>query len=665
MKWNSGKIVLGILLVGILIMGLRNTAAAQDLNLLNLGVNYGANLVYNLTGGAPPAREVADKTASVLVVLGYITAGILVLLGWFLDFALNLGNQVISLPLVQVGSQVVLGFANLGFVLAIIVMAFATIFRVQSYAMKQTLWKLIVAALLVNFSLVIAGGFISVSNSFTNYFQSQSTGTTLATGLAGVLNPQNFLDTTGVSDLSLKSLFDGLTGLFKFIASLFFIIVFSFIIILTFFTLVIMLFIRAIYLGILLVLMPIIWLAWIFPATQKHWQKWWNEFIRWNFFAPAVLFFIFLIIKTGNRMNEMTQTLNTNASDPDFQRAFANMTINTNFFQYAAQSVIGCGLLLGGLYAANSLGITFASTAYGWAQSAGKGVGAWMGRKGVRLGTWPLRTETGTKLRQKLETMGAGRGVLGRLATLPARKVGEWTSRLSETPAKYIDDAEKEADKLSPKERAHRWFTLNAPEKFGYLESLRKSGDLDALIDAGVPVSEIVKTIEQGQRLYKKRGKNISEVAPVLDPGVAQAIQDKKYGDAETKLTSYLKEMSPAKWSKAQWRDMIKGYFKGNLTQSEWDSSMMPVIARSIINSAPAEGITSMYKSLKEAERDAVHTEMVKAIPGADHASRVANLKAAGKTQLAKFFESNLAADMGLTLEGVGRQVPPLPFSTA
>ena len=88
-----------------------------------------------------------------------------------------------------------MSFTNLGFVLAIIVIAFATIFRIQSYAMKQVLWKLIVAALLVNFSLVIAGAFINIADNVTSSFNNKilgASGVGLSTKLAGVLNTQFF-----------------------------------------------------------------------------------------------------------------------------------------------------------------------------------------------------------------------------------------------------------------------------------------------------------------------------------------------------------------------------------------------------------------------------------------------------------------------------------------
>src|SRR4030042_2731650 len=159
--------------------------------------------------------------------------------------------------MVHTGWQIVLNFANLGFVLAIIVIAFSTIFRRESYAMKQTLWKLIVAALLVNFSLTIAGAFISVSNIFTDFFLQNLNGKSISDGLMGVLNPQALIE---VEDASAWDILTGMFSyLFKYIASLLFVIVFNFIIILTFFALFIMLLIRAIMLGLLLVIMPIVW----------------------------------------------------------------------------------------------------------------------------------------------------------------------------------------------------------------------------------------------------------------------------------------------------------------------------------------------------------------------------------------------------------------------
>lgn len=98
------------------------------------------------------------KSANIIVqAMAAVAATAISLTAYLIEWAIEWGQDVLNLSIVKEGWNIVLNFANLGFVLAIIVIAFATIFRVESYALKQTLWKLIVAAILVNFSLFIAG----------------------------------------------------------------------------------------------------------------------------------------------------------------------------------------------------------------------------------------------------------------------------------------------------------------------------------------------------------------------------------------------------------------------------------------------------------------------------------------------------------------------------
>src|SRR5262249_14801468 len=82
--------------------------------------------------------------------------GFLIMLAAMLTQAiLGLNNHVFDSPAVQSGFSVALAFANLGFVLAIIVIAIATILRNHTYGIKELFWKLVVMAILVNFGLVI------------------------------------------------------------------------------------------------------------------------------------------------------------------------------------------------------------------------------------------------------------------------------------------------------------------------------------------------------------------------------------------------------------------------------------------------------------------------------------------------------------------------------
>ena len=336
--------------------------------------------------------EVAHQVGVIAYIIGNMFGRILAITAWFVDFAVRLGNNVIDMGVVRLGWQIVLNFTNLGFVLAIIVIAFATIFRLESYALKQTLWKLIVAALLVNFSLVIAGAFISVSNSTTNIFLQATTVDNLSNALANTVSPQRFSLTIPPGVAGADSWLNPknwarntLANAVAVLAGLIFSIIFTFLAILVFFALFLMLLMRVIALVFLLILSPLAWLFWIFPYTQQYWKKWWTEFLRWNFFAPIVLFFVYLTVATAAGLDKMTSSMGASASDA--AKAFEKTTmVSEGFIGHAAQLFIILGMLFGGLYVANQFGIAGGGLAYGWAQGAGKGFGRWAGRAPLKVG---------------------------------------------------------------------------------------------------------------------------------------------------------------------------------------------------------------------------------------------------------------------------------------
>lgn len=328
--------------------------------------------------------------------------------GWLIEIFLKFNMDVINLPTVMLGWEIMLNIANLGFVLAIIIIAFATIFRMETYAMKQTLWKLVVAALLVNFSLIIAGGLIETSHIFSNFFIDKATPTfgsqqngikSFAATLTNSLAPQKLLQIkdakeagAGFKDLMKKAAGDPAI----IIISMAFIFVFTLLGALVFLAIAVMLLIRFVALGILLILAPIVWLFWIFPSTKHLWNQWWEKFIRWTFFAPITLFFLYLVIKTNEQKEKyFSDVLGAGNSPPagDVARILNDYLLMRNPAQVLGEMVIMLGLMVGGLIVANKMSITFSSTAINWASGAGKWTGTAVGRKGLQWGTAPLRAK--------------------------------------------------------------------------------------------------------------------------------------------------------------------------------------------------------------------------------------------------------------------------------
>src|SRR3989344_1353644 len=103
-------------------------------------------------------------------VIGFLAGFLIMLVMMILEYALELNSTIFQLPAVQIGWTLVRDVANMGFVLGIIVISFATILRSQTYGVKQLLVKLIIAAGAVNLSLSIAGVFLDIAGIPTQYF---------------------------------------------------------------------------------------------------------------------------------------------------------------------------------------------------------------------------------------------------------------------------------------------------------------------------------------------------------------------------------------------------------------------------------------------------------------------------------------------------------------
>ncbi len=64
---------------------------------------------------------------------------------------------------------------NIFFILALIIIAMATLFRIDSYKYRDLLVQLIIAALLINFSLVIAQAVLGLADTVQAQFFADKT----------------------------------------------------------------------------------------------------------------------------------------------------------------------------------------------------------------------------------------------------------------------------------------------------------------------------------------------------------------------------------------------------------------------------------------------------------------------------------------------------------
>ena len=515
------------------------------------------------------AASVVGKLAFFVSYLVGLIGGVVIMFEiWVLQILLHIGSQIINSPVVKNGFPVTLAVANLTFVLGIIVVAIMTIVRSQTYGMKQILWKLIVMAILINFGLVIAGPILGFADGLTSFFLNSidpgkgedpaASMKNFASAIAGALNPQKGVVVTKESIDKNRGEIKELSGAFTSgasfgklvtpLVSVFFSMWTVLIMVIVLGALVIMMAIRYVYIGILLVLLPLAWASWVFPSFRQYNEKWWNKFLSQAFFAPAVVFFLWLALMTSKGMAGMIPEHLT----PALGRTDGVLGALSQFFTglfsgiltQAMQAFIIVGIMVGGLIVAQTLGIHFASAAIGAAKGASKAFGGYVGRRGTggvarRLTTPPPERKGWRNALQKVNPMhwlrkGAQSGLVKKTGV--TRELAAYGARTSGG-----QNVRKRAEALLKKAKDP---TLSPEEA----ERTKREG-LDLMATAEKQAMEnpnLMRSLLAGAGLVKAKSPGFGNVSTEelkkqgFDASAAATAEDRKrIEDSEVKLDSH------------------------------------------------------------------------------------------------------------------------------
>ena len=316
------------------------------------------------------------------------------------SFALQL-NETVANPgvntIADIGWRISRDIANLGFVLLTVIMAFTTIIRVQSYGAKKLLLNLIIAAIVVNFSFLIAGTLIDFSNTLTYFFIGRITpggwgGTGTGPGgltevLANAFGPQKFMleesDDPIPPDPSEEE-----SGLVTFgvavlssIAGLFFIVFFTLLATIVLLMLAAMFIVRYVVLTFLLVLAPLAWLFWVFPGLKSYNAQWWSNFWKYTFFAPAASFFVYLSLVAAENLSNGKYNAQISSIGGGLPGMLGKIA------QEGTQLIVVAGLMIGAITVAQKMGIEGASIANKAKDGLMKGAKTYAKNRATNLGT--------------------------------------------------------------------------------------------------------------------------------------------------------------------------------------------------------------------------------------------------------------------------------------
>lgn len=238
-----------------------------------------------------PALGQNSISQSVLTFLGWILLPIINFLGnmllVFIDILINFFSytEFIDTPAVQLGWVIVRDLANMIIVVGLIIIAFATVFRVQQYSASKLLVRLVIAAFFVNFSLLVTGLLIDfgqvIMMTFVNNFRDLAAGNlTVGLGIESMLKVATGAANPALDTGTLGSTFSAM------LLAIVLLLVASGVVL----VFIVVLLQRVLYLWMLAIFSPIAWVAPLIPGGASWGSRWWDLFLKQVFIGPLLAF---------------------------------------------------------------------------------------------------------------------------------------------------------------------------------------------------------------------------------------------------------------------------------------------------------------------------------------------------------------------------------------
>lgn len=301
----------------------------------------------------------AGISDAVATFMGWIVYGIVWALGHLLTLMMNVlvwiaqWSNFINAPAVVSGWKIVRDICNMFFVVIMLIIAFATILRVKDYTYEKLLPKLIIMAILINFSKMICGLLTDVSQvvmlTFVNSFKDVG-----GTNLTNILGLDTLMAIDGKGG---DSEADNITA-WSIMGSYVLALVYVIIALITIVTMVVMLAVRIVMIWIYVVLSPLAYLLGAFPAGKKYASEWWKEFTKNLIVGPVLAFFIWLSFAALGTQDAVSSSgIKTDTpTDSEFSQGGSSALTEAGSPDNMLNFVISIAMLYGGLTVAKSIG---------------------------------------------------------------------------------------------------------------------------------------------------------------------------------------------------------------------------------------------------------------------------------------------------------------------
>nr|MBD3359316.1 hypothetical protein [Candidatus Buchananbacteria bacterium] len=286
--------------------------AAVTIGQALLGAGQSAAKAKVKEGAAELGKSIVTNAWTVIIrglvfLIGVLTqlCGELVILLMEVIVWISMYNRFIDNPYVNEGWVILRDLVNMFFILGLLFIAFVTVLKIEKYQWNKLLARLLIMAILVNFSKTICGLIIDFFQvlmiTFVNAYKDISAGN-IFKGLA-------MTDWFRIAEDPIGALEDkidwneGLTMIAASILGLIYTVV-TLIVLLIF---CIILAFRIVALWALVVFSPLAFFAWVFQGqggtVGSLASKWWGQFFNYCMIGPFMAFFLWLALLTMVNLN--------------------------------------------------------------------------------------------------------------------------------------------------------------------------------------------------------------------------------------------------------------------------------------------------------------------------------------------------------------------------
>ncbi len=354
-------------------------------------------------------------------------------------------NGFVTSTAVANGWVIVRDIANMFFIIALLLIAFGTMLGIGQYHYSKTLPRLIIMAILVNFSRTICGLLIDFSQvvmlTFVNGFKEAAGG--------------NFVNAFGLNELMEQPAPDEGAAERAWIIAMGFILAFALLSISVgvILIMIVVLVVRIVFLWLLVVLSPLAFLATAIPIgrASQFYGRWWDNFNKQVIVGPFMAFFLWLALISASADGD--QAINKQgfekAGSADTGETYSSDASESLSHDNIVKFIISIGLLLGGVAMAQEMSqgaVGFGKNMVNRIGRAGVSAGKFAGRMGGKA----FMASGGELAINKMKTTALG---VGTRIPLLKGAAGKALGQHRATQAAKVKETQTWMTNLTPDER--------------------------------------------------------------------------------------------------------------------------------------------------------------------------------------------------------------------